>query len=48
MKWRVNGKEGALMADTQTKDAKICTMVVGIWMVLLILFGLLTLLGFFR
>jgi hypothetical protein len=36
------------MADTQTKDAKIYTMVVGIWMVLLILFGLLTLLGFFR
>ena len=36
------------MAETQAKDAKIYTMVVGTWMVLLILFGLLSLLGVFR
>ena len=37
-----------LMADVQTKDARIFTTVVAAWMVLLILFGLLTLLGVFR
>jgi hypothetical protein len=37
-----------LMANGQTKDAKIYTMVMGVWMVLLLLFGLLTLLGVFR
>jgi hypothetical protein len=51
---RVNGKKGALMADgelpatAQTKDAKIYTMVMAVWMVLLLLFGLLTIFGFFR
>lgn len=36
------------MAEAETKDAKIFSMVVGTWMVLLILFGVLTLFGVFR
>ena len=39
---------GVPFMAVQTKDAKIYTIVVGIWMVLLLLFGVLTLLGVFR
>jgi hypothetical protein len=49
---RANNQEGGPMAEaktaTQTKDVKIYTIVVAIWMVLLISYGVLTLLGFFR
>jgi hypothetical protein len=40
--------DGESQAAAQTKDAKIYTTIMAVWMVLLILFGLLTLLGFFR
>jgi hypothetical protein len=46
----VYDEEGPVMAETQTqtKDAKIYTIVMAIWMVLLLFFGLLTLLGVFH
>jgi hypothetical protein len=40
--------DGETKAVTQTRDARIYTMVVAIWMVLLLAYGVLSLLGFFR
>jgi hypothetical protein len=40
--------DGELQATAQTKDAKIYTIVMAVWMVVLLLFGLLTVMGFFR
>jgi hypothetical protein len=40
--------DGETKVEAQTKDARIFTIVMAVWMVLLMAFGLLTLLGFFR
>jgi hypothetical protein len=40
--------DGQVKAETQTKDAKVYTIAMGIWMVVLIAYGVLTLMGFFR